>query len=214
MTNDFDIAKVQFDEASGLVPAIVQDAGDGTVLMLGYMNAESLDRTLETRRVTFFSRSRGQLWEKGESSGHTLRLMSLALDCDGDALLVKAAPAGPTCHTGRRSCFDSEGQSPGPDLATALIDLGVVIANRAMDRPEGSYTTKLLASGVGRVAQKVAEEAVETALAAVSEPERLAEESADLLYHLWVLWAAAGLDSGVVAKELRDRRGVSSVSSG
>ncbi len=214
MASDFEVAEVRFEQASGLVPAIVQDADDGTVLMLGYMNAESLDRTLETRRVTFFSRSRGRLWEKGESSGHTLRLVSLAVDCDGDALLVGAVPAGPTCHTGRRSCFDPEGPSRAPDLGSALAELGAVIEDRARDRPEGSYTTKLLGSGVGRVAQKVAEEAVETALAAVSEPERLAEESADLLYHLWVLWAAAGLGSGDVAKELRDRRGVSSASSG
>jgi phosphoribosyl-ATP pyrophosphohydrolase/phosphoribosyl-AMP cyclohydrolase len=209
MPIEFDAASVRFDEDTGLVPAVVQDASDGVVLMVGYMNDESLARTLETGKVTFWSRSRARLWEKGETSGNTLRLQMLGTDCDGDALLVTATAEGPTCHTGDRSCFgvgrpDGAG---GGELGVILADLTGVIEQRARERPDGSYTTALLDSGIGRVAQKVAEEAVETALAAVAEPERIPDESADLLYHLLVLWEASGVSATEVAARLSERRG-------
>jgi phosphoribosyl-ATP pyrophosphohydrolase/phosphoribosyl-AMP cyclohydrolase len=207
MSNAFDPSDVRFDDSTGLVPAIVQDAGDGTVLMLGYMSRESLEHTLTCGRVTFFSRSRNRLWEKGETSGNTLEVANVSMDCDGDALLVLAVPSGPTCHTGARSCFRSQ-----PDLAEDRIRLGRVLARldavieaRDRERPEASYTTRLLEEGTLRVAQKVAEEGSETALAAVGERDRLAAESADLLYHLLVLWRSAELEPAAVARELEQR---------
>ena len=207
MPSDFDASAVRFDEATGLVPTVVQDISDGTVLMLGYMNPESLARTLDTGRVTFYSRSRGRLWEKGETSGNTLVLESIASDCDGDALLVTASAAGPTCHTGDRSCFPRPAGPGKARIGTALSELAAVIESRDRKRPDGSYTTRLLDSGVQKIAQKVGEEAVETALAAVADPDRLAEESADLLYHLLVLWRAAEIDPDEVARVLARRRG-------
>jgi len=208
MHDAFSPGAVRFDETTGLVPAVVQDSSDGTVLMLGYMSAGSLERTLDSGRVTFYSRSRGRLWEKGQTSGNTLSLVSIATDCDGDALLVRATPAGPTCHTGARSCFGASSTSPSapPPLGAILSDLGTVIAERDSERPTGSYTTELLDAGVLRIAQKVAEEAVETALAAAAAPGRVAEESADLLYHLLVLWRAAGVRSTDVSAALQHRR--------
>jgi phosphoribosyl-ATP pyrophosphohydrolase/phosphoribosyl-AMP cyclohydrolase len=202
----FDPASVRFHESTGLAPAIVQDAGSGDVLMLGYMNAESLSRTLKTRRVTFWSRSRQCLWEKGGTSGNHLRLESIAADCDGDALLIRAWPAGPTCHAGSRSCFDLPDPGELASLSRTLIDLGAVIGERDRERPGGSYTTRLLESGVLRCAQKVAEEGVEVALAAAADPGRVASESADLLYHLLVLWRAAGVPPDRIAQELEERR--------
>lgn len=208
MAIEFDTTSVRFDPATGLVPAVVQDVGDGKVLMLAYMNAESLARTLETGRVTFWSRSRGRLWEKGETSGNTLQLMSIAADCDGDALLVAAAAVGPTCHTGERSCFaTSSSTNDEHRLGRVLADLQIVIAERDRDRPEDSYTARLLEAGVVRTAQKVAEEGVETALAAAVEPDRLVSESADLLYHLLVLWRAANVEPVEISMELERRAG-------
>ena len=209
MPIEFDVTSVCFEQGTGLVPAVVQDASDGAVLMVGYMNTESLARTLQTGRVTFWSRSRERLWEKGETSGNTLVVQAIASDCDGDALLVTANAAGPTCHTGERSCFGLGGasESGSLDLGPVLAELSEVIADRDRGRPDGSYTTALFESGLGRVAQKVAEEAVETALAAVSEPERVPDESADLLYHLLVLWRAAGIEPREVAARLAERRG-------
>jgi phosphoribosyl-ATP pyrophosphohydrolase/phosphoribosyl-AMP cyclohydrolase len=209
MPIEFDMTPVRFDKGTGLVPAVVQDVSDGAVLMVGYMNDESLARTLQTGRVTFWSRSRERLWEKGETSGNTLVVQTIATDCDGDALLVTVTAAGPTCHTGERSCFGLSGvsRSGTPDLGPVLAELGEVIADRDRTRPDGSYTTDLFESGLGRVAQKVAEEAVETALAAVSEPERVPDESADLLYHLLVLWRAGGIEPREVAARLAERRG-------
>jgi phosphoribosyl-ATP pyrophosphohydrolase/phosphoribosyl-AMP cyclohydrolase len=209
VTIKLDPADVRFDKSTGLVPAIVQDPADGAVLMLGYMNAEALGQTLDTGWVTFFSRSRQRLWRKGETSGNALRLTSVEVDCDGDALLVRAAPEGPTCHTGRRSCFgepDSLSQGAAPTLGEILNQLGEVIEQRDRDRPSGSYTTSLLNAGSLRLAQKVAEEGVEVALAAVADPSRVASESADLLYHLLVLWQAVGLEASKVAEELAGRR--------
>jgi phosphoribosyl-ATP pyrophosphohydrolase/phosphoribosyl-AMP cyclohydrolase len=209
MPIEFDVTTVCFEQGTGLVPAVVQDASDGAVLMVGYMNDESLARTLQTGRVTFWSRSRERLWEKGETSGNTLVVQAIASDCDGDALLVTANSTGPTCHTGDRSCFGLGGasESGSRDLGPVLAELSEVIADRDRGRPDGSYTTALFESGLRRVAQKVAEEAVETALAAVSEPERVPDESADLLYHLLVLWRAAGIEPREVAARLVGRRG-------
>src|SRR5436309_8172629 len=175
-----------------LTPAIVQDAGDGRVLMLAWMDGEAEARTRETGEAWFWSRSRGRLWRKGETSGNTLAVEELRDDCDGDALLVRAAPAGPTCHTGSVSCF-----------APALWR---TIAQRAEERPEGSYTAELLDAGVGACARKLGEEAVEVTVAALDETdERLVEEAADLVYHLYVLLAARGLDAAQVEDVLAAR---------
>jgi phosphoribosyl-ATP pyrophosphohydrolase/phosphoribosyl-AMP cyclohydrolase len=176
--------------------AIVQDAGTNRVLMLGWMNEEAERRTRETGEVWFWSRSREQLWRKGETSGNVLAVEEIRDDCDGDALLVRAVPAGPTCHTGAASCF-----------APALWR---TIAQRAAERPPGSYTTELLDAGVGACARKVGEEAVEVAVAALDEPdERLVEESADLVYHLYVLLAARGVDLARVEDALAARSSAS-----
>lgn len=183
----------------GLLPAIVQDADDQRVLMLGYMSRAALARTLESGWVTFYSRSKARLWTKGESSGHRLALVSVEADCDGDALLVQARPQGPTCHLGRASCF-----AGAP--AAVLSRLDALIAQRQRERPEGSYTAKLFDSGTARMAQKVGEEGVETALAAVAgDDAALLGEAADLAYHLLVLLRSRGLGLGDLAAALRDR---------
>lgn len=196
-----DIESLAWEKQDGLLPAIVQDADTRRVLMLGYMSREALARTLELRQVTFFSRSRQQLWTKGESSGHVLTLVDLEVDCDNDTLLVQARPQGPTCHLGTVSCFPT---APGDVLA----DLDALIARRAIDRPAGSYTTKLFDSGIKRIAQKVGEEGLETALAAVVEDDdALLGESADLLYHLIVLLRARGLNLDDLKRTLATRRG-------
>lgn len=170
----------------GLVPAIVQDAQTAAVLMLGYMNAEALQRTQETGLVTFFSRSKQRLWTKGEESGHVLRLRSLALDCDNDTLLIQAEPAGPVCHTGADTCWNRP--NVAPDF---LHQLENIIRERRAHAPEGSYTAQLFASGIPKMAQKVGEEAVETVIEALgNDRDRMLNESADLLYHLLVLFAA------------------------
>lgn len=215
----------RFDPDTGLVPAVVQDVRTGEVRMLGYMNRVALERTRETGRVTFWSRSRGELWEKGETSGNRLEAREIRLDCDGDAILVRALPLGPTCHTGLPSCFDArvlweeEGEKEegaggagafdgdsAASLAGILAELARVIADRDRERPEGSYTAELLEGGPVAAARKVAEEGVEVALAAATEPGRLAAESADLVYHLLVLWRASGVDAEAVDRELRRRR--------
>jgi phosphoribosyl-ATP pyrophosphohydrolase/phosphoribosyl-AMP cyclohydrolase len=172
--------------------AIVQDADSGRVLMLGWMDAEAERLTRETGEAWFWSRSRERLWRKGETSGNTLAVEELRDDCDGDALLVRVRPAGPACHTGSLSCF-----APG---------LWRTIAERAAERPAGSYTTELLEAGVGACARKVGEEAVEVTVAALDESdERLVEEAADLVYHLYVLLAARGLDIAQVDDVLAAR---------
>ncbi len=184
---DFAVEALAWDKQGGLLPAIVQDAATLRVLMLGYMNREALQATLDSGLVTFYSRSKQRLWTKGESSGHVLELVSLRNDCDDDTLLVLANPKGPTCHLQRESCFPA---APGNFLA----ELDALVAQRERERPEGSYTTRLFEGGVRRVAQKVGEEGVETALAAVAQDETaLLGESADLLYHLIVLLRARGL---------------------
>lgn len=195
------IDTLDWDKQDGLLPAIVQDAATLRVLMLGYMSREALLASFETQQVTFFSRSKGRLWTKGESSGHVLRLVSVRTDCDSDALLVLAHPQGPTCHLQRTSCFPD---APGDGLA----DLEAVIAQRERERPEGSYTTKLFERGIKRIAQKVGEEGLETALAAVIEDDAaLLGESADLLFHLLVLLRQRGLGLDDVRRTLETRRG-------
>lgn len=197
---ELDIDSLAWDKQSGLLPAIVQDADSRRVLMLGYMSREALVRTIESGQVTFHSRSRQRLWTKGESSGHVLTLVGLEVDCDNDTLLVQARPQGPTCHLGTVSCFPN---APGDVLG----DLDALIARRAVDLPAGSYTTKLFESGIKRIAQKVGEEGLETALAAVVEDDdALLGEAADLLYHLVVLLRARGLDLDAVMQTLAKRR--------
>lgn len=181
---------LDWTKGAGLIPAIVQHARDGRVLMLGYMNAEALARTQADGEVWFWSRSRARLWRKGETSGHVLKLVSLHADCDADTLLVLAEPAGPTCHTGSATCF---GDAAAPSVAF-LAELDALVAARHRDLPAGSYTTRLFESGTRRIAQKVGEEGVETALAAVAQDDvALTGEAADLIYHLLVLLAARGL---------------------
>ncbi|MEQ9350586.1 MAG: bifunctional phosphoribosyl-AMP cyclohydrolase/phosphoribosyl-ATP diphosphatase HisIE, partial [Alphaproteobacteria bacterium] len=183
---------------------VVQDSRSGHVLMLGYMNRDALDATLNTRQVTFWSRSRNTLWRKGETSGHVLALVSLHADCDGDTLLVRAVPAGPTCHTGSRTCFADD---PGPALAF-LAALDATIEQRRGADPATSYTARLLREGVARAAQKVGEEGVETALAGAGQDDAaLTAEAADLLYHLMVLLRARHLSLAHVARELAGRHG-------
>jgi phosphoribosyl-ATP pyrophosphohydrolase/phosphoribosyl-AMP cyclohydrolase len=201
-----DIEQLAWDRMDGLLPAVVQDAFDGRLLMVAYMNPESLAQTLATGLVTFWSRSRQALWTKGDTSGHRLRLESMRADCDGDCLLVQARPEGPACHRGTDTCFDDD-RPVGPGLAF-LAALERVIAQRDAERPEDSYTTRLFEAGVKRIAQKVGEEGVETALAATAgEPEELAAEAADLLYHLLVLLRARNLGLADVLAVLEARHG-------
>jgi phosphoribosyl-ATP pyrophosphohydrolase/phosphoribosyl-AMP cyclohydrolase len=210
---------VRFDDA-GLAPAIVQDIADGRVLMLAWMDAEALDATLATGDVHFHSRSRDALWRKGETSGNVLRLVDLAVDCDSDALLVTVEPTGPTCHRGTRSCFDPDG-APAERSTQGfawLEELWSTIASRAIERPEGSYTARLLHGGVDAVARKVTEEATEVLIAAKDDATAqargddrttssgaLAGEAADLLYHTLVLLAERGVEPGSTIARLRER---------
>lgn len=200
-----DIAALDFDKTGGLLPAVVQHAEGGRVLMLGYMNREALRATLTRRRVVFYSRTRQRLWEKGETSGHTLQLISIRTDCDRDTLLVTAIPAGPVCHLGTASCFGDASPTNAGGLAF-LEALETVIAQRIADQPEGSYTARLYAQGPKRIAQKVGEEGLEVALAAVAEADdKLVAESADLLYHLLLLLKSRGLRLEHVVAELASR---------
>lgn len=200
-TTTFDIEALAWDKQDGLLPAIVQDAATLRVLMLGYMDRAALAATLASGQVTFYSRSKQRLWTKGESSGHVLALVSVDVDCDVDTLLVQARPHGPTCHLDRTSCFPD---APGDGLA----ELDALIAQRERERPQGSYTTRLFEAGIRRIAQKVGEEGVETALAAVAQDdEALLGEAADLLYHLVVALRARGLALDDVRRVLAARRG-------
>ena len=194
--------KIDFKKTSGLVPAIVQDADTLQVLMLGYMNAESVAKTNETGLVTFYSRSRKTLWTKGETSGNTLALISMTTDCDQDTILVKAKPKGPTCHEGTVSCFGDK----GADGVGFLSYLETLIEGRKTADPESSYTAQLLQGPLRRAAQKVGEEGVETALAAVAETDdKLVSEAADLFYHTLVLLAAKDVKLEAVIAELKRR---------
>lgn len=205
--NTRDARELDWEKMDGLLPAIVQDAFDGRVLMLAYMNAEALAGSLDSDRVTFWSRSRQALWTKGETSGNYLQLVEVHADCDGDCLLLLARPLGPTCHRGTDSCFDAE--TPVLPQLAFLAGLERLVARRDEERPGDSYTTRLLEAGIKRIAQKVGEEGVETALAAVAgEREELAGEAADLLYHLLVLLRAGGLRLADVVEILQARHGI------
>ena len=197
---------IRYDER-GLVPVVTQDANTGEVLMLAYANEKALAKTIETGEAHYYSRSRDELWHKGETSGNTQRVVEVRLDCDGDALLYRVVPRGPACHTGENSCFftpvvSSDGDVP--NLGRTLERLAGTIAERHREMPEGSYTAKLIGQGSERVAQKVGEEAVEVIVAAL-KGEKLAEESADLLYHLLVLLEERGIGPEEVAKVLDER---------
>ncbi len=204
-----DLSILKFDE-KGLIPAIVQDSRTRDVLMVAYMNREALEKTVAGPDVWFFSRSRNELWHKGETSGNYLKVSEVRLDCDGDALLVLADPLGPACHTGNQNCFFAEplvSNNPSTASARVLDELYGVIAQRKRDRPEGSYTTKLFEDGPPRIAQKVVEEAGEVAIAAVAvDGGNTGEEVADLLYHTLVLLAATDVDPADVWAELAKRR--------
>jgi phosphoribosyl-ATP pyrophosphohydrolase/phosphoribosyl-AMP cyclohydrolase len=200
-----DLNSIDFGKSGGIVPAIVQDADSGAVLMLGYMNREALEQTLARRRAVFYSRSKQRLWEKGETTGHTLDVVDVVADCDNDTLLISAHPRGPACHNGTLTCFGNQPRSAAAGIAF-LAKLEGVVEQRAAQKPEDSYTARLLAKGIGKVAQKVGEEGVETALAGASESDqKLVEESADLLFHLLVLLRARGLPLGQVVRELESR---------
>lgn len=187
---------------NGLLPAAVQDRRTGRLLMLAYMNREALEVTLRDRLATFYSRSRQQRWQKGETSGNRLWVSAVYEDCDGDALLVLCDPEGPTCHLGTTSCFGGT----GPDGPAWLTELSAIVAQRAGSDDYASYTRQLLAEGVPKIAQKIGEEGVELALAAVSrDPDGCAEETADLLYHLTVLMQARGFGWDEVIAVLRQR---------
>jgi phosphoribosyl-ATP pyrophosphohydrolase/phosphoribosyl-AMP cyclohydrolase len=204
MSDTTDTSRLDWSKGEGLLPAIVQHWLSGEVLMLGYMNAEALDETRRSGHVTFYSRSKQRLWTKGEVSGHVLDLKSIRIDCDADTVLIQAEPHGPTCHEGTSSCFGN-GADVRPPLGF-LAELDALVAQRHADRPEGSYTTKLFDGGIRRIAQKVGEEGVETALAAVAQgDEELLGEAADLVFHLTVALRARGLSLADVAKVLAGR---------
>lgn len=190
---------LDWNKQDGLLPAIIQDAKTLRVLMLGYMNRDAIQATKDSGEVTFYSRSKQRLWKKGETSGHVLSVVSFEADCDNDTLLIQAIPAGPTCHLNRTSCFET---AP----SNFLGELDAIIEKRNSERPVDSYTTRLFESGVRRIAQKVGEEGVETALAAVAQDENaLVSESADLLYHMMVLLRSRGLSMDAVMKTLQAR---------
>ncbi|MBM4420026.1 MAG: bifunctional phosphoribosyl-AMP cyclohydrolase/phosphoribosyl-ATP diphosphatase HisIE [Chloroflexi bacterium] len=195
-------------DQNGLVAAIVQDAGTGSVLMLAWMDREALEATLRTKEAHFHSRSRARLWKKGEESGNVLHVVDLALDCDGDALLVRAHPKGPVCHTGAATCW---GADPAPALGRTLSELAALLRERRRDLPEGSYSAELFRKGTGAIAQKVGEEALETALAAVAEPrERALSELTDLVYALVVLATQLGISADDVVRSLAEKKAVAS----
>jgi phosphoribosyl-ATP pyrophosphohydrolase/phosphoribosyl-AMP cyclohydrolase len=206
-----DLGSLAWDKMDGLLPAAVQDRRSGRLLMLAYMNRDALAATLSTGLATFWSRSKQRLWQKGETSGNALRVAAIHEDCDSDALLILAEPEGPTCHLGTTSCFGGEGPA-GPGW---LADLAAIVADRAATGDETSYTARLLAEGLPRIAQKVGEEGVETALAAVTrDAAGCTEEVADLLYHLTVLMQAKVFGWAEVVEVLRRRHATSPLSPG
>jgi phosphoribosyl-ATP pyrophosphohydrolase/phosphoribosyl-AMP cyclohydrolase len=197
---------LDWDKNNGLIPAIVQDACTGAVLMLGYMNRESLAATQTDGRVTFWSRSKQRLWTKGESSGHYLDVCSISADCDRDTLLILAQPAGPACHLGTATCWGDDAPRSLAQRLEFLPRLEQIVAQRLIDPPEGSYTAKLVNEGMTRIAQKVGEEGVELALAAVAQnDEAVVREAADLIYHMTLLLKAKGLSLIQVVEELESR---------
>ena len=203
--------KIDFEKMGGLVPAIIQDANTRNVLMLGFMNEEAYEKTLLTGKVTFWSRTRQTLWTKGETSGHYLELVSMAIDCDNDTLLVKVIPHGPTCHTGTDTCWGEENTalqgSPLQENALSFLsELQDFIEKRHEEMPEGSYTTRLFHDGVNKMAQKLGEEALETVIEATNGTNnKLVYEASDMLYHLMVLLTSKGLRIDDIATELQKR---------
>ncbi|MCB0571662.1 MAG: bifunctional phosphoribosyl-AMP cyclohydrolase/phosphoribosyl-ATP diphosphatase HisIE [Phaeodactylibacter sp.] len=199
--NNIDLTQLDFAKGNGLLPAIIQDPDTGRVLMQGYMNEEALRKTMADKTVTFFSRSKGRLWTKGETSGNYLRLVDIKADCDQDSLLVYARPEGPVCHLGADTCW---GETNHP--VNFLSYLGTIIHSRKDADPETSYTARLLARGINKVAQKVGEEAVELVIEAKDDNEALfLNEAADLMYHYLVLLAAKGYHLADVEKVLQER---------
>lgn len=198
---------IDFDKMGGLVPAIIQDVETRNVLMLGFMNEEAYEKTLQTGKVTFWSRTRQTLWTKGETSGNFLQLVSMAVDCDNDTLLVKVIPHGPTCHTGTDTCWGEENTPVSPaNSLQFLSELQDFIEKRHEEMPEGSYTTRLFRDGVNKMAQKVGEEALETVIEATNGTnEKLVYEASDMLYHLLVLLTSKGLRIEDIANELQKR---------
>ncbi|MBQ5981211.1 MAG: bifunctional phosphoribosyl-AMP cyclohydrolase/phosphoribosyl-ATP diphosphatase HisIE [Prevotella sp.] len=195
--------KIDFDKLGGLVPAIIQDAKTKNVLMLGFMNKEAYHKTIETGKVTFWSRTRNCLWTKGETSGNYLNLVSIQNDCDNDTLLVKVNPIGPTCHTGTDTCW---GETNDAHPLLFLSELQDFIEKRHEEMPEGSYTTKLFKDGVNKMAQKVGEEALETVIEATNGTnDKLVYEASDMMYHLIVLLTSKGLRIEDIAQELHKR---------
>ena len=201
-----DINSLDFKKGDGLIPAIVQDAKTYRVLMLGYMNEDAVKQTLEDELVTFFSRSKGRLWTKGETSGNTLQLVDMQADCDNDSILVLANPNGPTCHTGETSCFHEKKFKPKKHKLDFLLDLEALIYDRKAEMPDGSYTTYLFDKGIDKIAQKVGEEAVETVIESKNnKKKKLVGEVADLLFHLIVLMAEKEVSIKKVVKKLKKR---------
>jgi phosphoribosyl-AMP cyclohydrolase / phosphoribosyl-ATP pyrophosphohydrolase len=197
------IDKLNFEKLNGLIPAIVQDSRTNQVLMIGFMNREAIEKTLAEKKVTFWSRTKQRLWQKGETSGNYLEFISASIDCDNDSLLIKAIPHGPVCHTNQFTCF---GENESVDVGSVLNKLEEIIRSRQKTMPEGSYTSKLFKEGTPRIAQKVGEEGVEVALAAVlGDKKKFTEESADLLFHLLVLLCQQGMKLEDVVMELRQR---------
>jgi len=197
------IEQIDFNKMNGLVPAVVQDAEDGTVLMVGFMNREALKRTLEERQVTFWSRTKSRLWKKGETSGHFLDVVSVDIDCDADALLIRAHPSGPVCHNGTKSCFPAHSSRGTNQILQELFD---IIRERKRNLPENSYTSRLFREGIQRIGQKVGEEAIELSIAGqYADRQRIIEETADLLYHTLVLLAEKEIDTSEVYLELTKR---------
>lgn len=193
---------LDFDKMDGLVPAIIQDSRTLKVLMLGFMNKEAYEKTVETGKVTFWSRTKQRLWTKGETSGNTLTVVDIKADCDNDTLLIKTIPAGPVCHTGNDTCWDEKNENP----IMFLSELQRFIEKRHEEMPEGSYTTSLFKSGCGRMAQKVGEEAIESVIEAMANNnERLIYEASDMIYHLIVLLTSKGLKIEDLAQELQKR---------
>jgi len=212
------VGQFKFD-AQGLIPAVVQDWRDGTVLMVAYMNREALERTVDTKSVYFWSRSRQALWEKGETSGHRLQVKDLFVDCDGDALLVKVEPVGPTCHTGERTCFFTRLDSPESKTSEAwggiLERLSQMIQERKRQPTSESYTSKLLEGGVDRILKKVVEEAGEVAIAGKGgNKDEMIYETADLLFHTLVALGYHGITLQDVYEELATRYGKSGMRKG
>jgi phosphoribosyl-ATP pyrophosphohydrolase/phosphoribosyl-AMP cyclohydrolase len=201
-----DINSLDFEKGDGLIPAIIQDANNFQVLMLGYMNKEALEKTLEEERVTFFSRSKQRLWTKGETSGNYLDVVNIQQDCDDDTLLILAKPHGPTCHTGEDSCFHQKDFNPAKDL-NFLNDLEELIISRKKEMPEGSYTTSLFNDGIDKIAQKVGEEAVETVIEAKNKNHSLVDEVSDLIYHLLVLLVEKEVPLQTIVQNLEGRHG-------